>query len=195
MEEMYEVLKFIEHGGHCRQSMDCIRGKLLIEYLKENPRMEKSVLFRWFRQLCVCVEQYHRCRGQKDYRYLNPYSIVVSEDQALSLIDLEAPDNAFVMKEMQRRAVRNHFVKPVCERGMEKDHKADLFAYGKTIQFLLAYVEVEPEISRLEEFRLAKVIARCTGEAKASYENMGQVLDKLPPIPKEKKKKNKKNTL
>ena len=26
MEEMYEVLRFIEHGTQCRQSMDCVEG-------------------------------------------------------------------------------------------------------------------------------------------------------------------------
>ena len=110
---MYEVLRFIEHGAHCRQSMDCIRGTILIRYLKENPEIGKAGLFGWFRQLCVCVDQYHRCRKQKEYRYLNPYSIVVSEEGELLLLDLESPENAFVMKQMQKHAVRNHFVKPV----------------------------------------------------------------------------------
>ena len=64
MEEMYEVLRFIEHGTHCRQSMDCIRGNLLIRYLKERQGIGKSELFGWFRQLCVCVDQYHRCRSR-----------------------------------------------------------------------------------------------------------------------------------
>ena len=91
MEEMYEVLRFIEHGVHCRQSLDCIRGMLLIRYLQVEHRIGKKELFRWFRQLCVCVDQYHRCRKQREYRYLNPYSVVVSEDGELFLLDLEAP--------------------------------------------------------------------------------------------------------
>ena len=53
---MYEVLKFIEHDAHCRQSMDCVRGTVLLSYLKEHPQIEKAVLFGWFRELAVSVE-------------------------------------------------------------------------------------------------------------------------------------------
>ena len=180
MDEMYEVLRFIEHGTHCRQSMDCIRGTILIRYLKENPEIGKAGLFGWFRQLCVCVDQYHRCRKQKEYRYLNPYSIVVSEEGELLLLDLESPENAFVMKQMQKHAVRNHFVKPVCEMGTGREQKADLFAYGKTIQFLLAYTEAVPALTRREEIRLSRVISRCMGESVRGYTDISQVMKDLP---------------
>lgn len=177
---MYEVLRFIEHGTHCRQSMDCIRGTILIRYLKENPEIGKAGLFGWFRQLCVCVDQYHRCRKQKEYRYLNPYSIVVSEEGELLLLDLESPENAFVMKQMQKHAVRNHFVKPVCEMGTGRAQKADLFAYGKTIQFLLAYTETVPALTRREEAQLSRVISRCMGESARGYTDISQVMKDLP---------------
>lgn len=179
---MYEVLRFIEHGTYCRQSMDCIRGTPLIRYLKENPRIGKEELFKWFRQLCVCLDQYHRCRSWKEYRYLNPYSVIVSEEGELLLLDLEAPENAFVMKQMQKRAVRDHFVKPVCRIKAGKDQKADLFAYGKTIQFLLAYTEVVPALTRREETRLSRVIDRCMGESGREYEDITQVLKALPVV-------------
>lgn len=182
MEEMYEVLRFIEHGTYCRQSMDCIRGTPLIRYLKDNPRIGKEKLFKWFRQLGVCVDQYHRCRNWKEYRYLNPYSVIVSEEGELILLDLEAPENAFVMKQMQKRAVREHFVKPVCLIRAGKDQKADIFAYGKTIQFLLAYTEIVPALTRREETRLSRVIDRCMGESRREYEDIAQVLKSLPAV-------------
>lgn len=185
MEEMYEVLRFIEHGAHCRQSMDCVRGTLLAEFLNRNQQAEKAMLFRWFRELCVCLDQYHKSRKARgDYRYLNPYSIVVTEDNEFRLLDLEAPENAFVMKQMQRRPVRDHFVKPVCGTGMEKEYRADLFAYGRMVQFLLAYVAAEPDLTRLEEFRLARIVGRCTGEKKREYGSLGEVMRDLPAVPK-----------
>ena len=179
MEEMYEVLRFIEHGAHCRQSMDCIRGTLLVRYLKGRRGIGKAELFGWFRQLCVCVDQYHRCRKQKQYRYLNPYSIVVSEEGKLFLLDLEAPENGAVLKQMQKPAVREGFVKPVCEIGAG-GQSADIFAYGRTVQFLLAYTQGETELTRWEEMRLARMIARCTGEAGKPYADISQVLRDLP---------------
>ena len=51
MEEMYEVLKFIEHGAHCRQSMDCVQGTILLDYMKENPTVEKTVVPS---AVCLC---------------------------------------------------------------------------------------------------------------------------------------------
>ena len=57
MEEMYEVLRFIEHGAHCRQSMDCVRGTLLAEFLNRNQQAEKAMLFRRIRELCLCLDQ------------------------------------------------------------------------------------------------------------------------------------------
>lgn len=181
---MYEVLKFIEHGVHCRQSMDCVQGTILLNYLKENPRIEKGMLISWFRELAASVDQYHRSRSRQNYRYLNPCSIVVSEEGRLFLLDMEAPDNEPVMKRMQKRAVRNHFVKPVYEIGTAGNNDADLFAYGRTIQFVLAYSEVYPALSRWEENRLARVIDRCTGETHKKYADLQQVLKDLPPVPK-----------
>ncbi len=103
------------------------------------------------------------------------------------LLDLEAPGNAFVIKQMQKRAVRSHFVRPVCEMGTEKNRKADLFAYGKTIQFILAYAEISPEITRREEIRFSRIISRCIGESGRRYEDISQVFKEIPVL-KERRK-------
>ncbi len=182
MEEMYEVLSFVEHGAHCRQTMDCVQGTLLIEYIKENPQIEKQVLFEWFRKIGVCLDQYHRCRNRRSYRYLNPYSVVVTEERNIRLLDMEAPENGFVMKQMQKRAMREHFVKPVYGLGKERTNCADLFAYGKTLRFILACSCPEPELTRWEEARLLKLTERCMGESKKSYEDFQEVLKSLPSI-------------
>ena len=180
MEEMYEVMKFVEHGEHCRQSMDCVRGTTLLACLKEEPRVGKATLFRWFRELAVSVDQFHRCRNGQDYRYLNPCSIIVTEEGGLMLLDMEAPDNSAAARQMQTGAVREHFVKPVYRMGVTRNHEADLYAYGKTLQFMLACTDVSPSLSRWEELRLERLIARCTGEKKPRFEDMRQVVRALP---------------
>ena len=183
MEEMYEVLKFIEHGTTCRRSLDCVQGVSLIRRMKTHPGMDRRGLLVWFREIARCVDQYHRSGSGQDYRYLNPYSIIVTEEDGLRLLDLEAPDNASVIKQMQTGAVRDHFVRPVYDLGISRNHEADLFAYGKTIQFMLAYTEVRPSLTRLEEMKLQRVISRCTGESGKRYSDFGQVLKALPQIP------------
>lgn len=184
MEEMYEVLSFVEHGAHCRQAMDCVQGTLLIEYLREKPEVDKYVLFDWFRKIAVSMERYHRCRNYQNYKYLNPYSVVVMEDEDIRLLDMEAPENGFVMKQMQKRAMRSHFVKPVYEMESWRKNGADLFAYGKTVRFILACAYPVPELSRWEEARLMKLTERCMGETKREYEDFQDVLKELPAVKK-----------
>ena len=180
MEEMYEVLKFIEHGAQCRQSMDCEKGDLLIYYLQENRQLEKETLFEWFRQIGISADQFHRCRGGRKYRYLNPYSIVVAEDGRVYLLDLEAPENESVMKKMQQRTVRKHFVKTASgeEHGLAGD--PDLFGYGRTMQFVLAYTSVVPQLTGREEKRLEKIIERCTEFPRNRYSEIRQAAADIP---------------
>ena len=102
MEEMYEVLKFIEHGTTCRRSLDCVQGVSLIRRMKTHPGMDRRGMLVWFREIALCVDQYHRSGSGQDYRYLNPYSIIVTEEDGLRLLDLEAPDNRLVRRHTHR---------------------------------------------------------------------------------------------
>ena len=180
MEEMYEVLKFIEHGTQCRQSMDSESGELLIYCLRDRRQLEKKVLFEWFRQIGVSLDQFHRCRRGQRYRYLNPYSIVVAENGRVYLLDLEAPENERVMKQMQNRVVRKHFVKPVCGNGSDFEGDVDLFGYGRTMQFVLAYVTVTPGLSRREEKKMSRIIRRCTEVSGNRYSDVRQAAGDIP---------------
>ena len=180
MDEMYEVLRFIEHGTQCRQSVDCVEGSLLIYYLRDNPGVHKQMLFDWFRQIGMNLDQYHRCRKGQNYRFLNPYSLVVTEDGKLLLLNLDAQENEFVMKKMQQRALRTHFVKPVFSGGSAEIRQADLFAYGKTLQFMLAYSDVAPPLLKREEMRLSRIIDRCIGVRGKQYGDIAQVIRDLP---------------
>ena len=180
MEEMYEVLKFIEHGAHCRQSMDCVQGTLLISCLRGNPEIKKNILFEWFRQLALCLEQFQRCRNGQNYRYLSPYSIVVSEEEGLLLLDLDSPENEFAIKMMQHRAVRTRFVLPVRSGNGETAACADLFAMGRIIQLMLACVRVFPSMTRREEIRLFRLTERCTAASGKRYTDFRQLIKDLP---------------
>ncbi len=177
MEEMYEVLKFIEHGAHCRQSMDCVQGTLLISCLRGNPEIKKNILFEWFRQLALCLEQFHRCRNGRAYRYLSPYSVVVSEE-GLLLLDLDSPENEFAIKRMQHRAVRTRFILPV--QAGEQAAEADMFGLGRIIQLMLACFRVVPPLTGREEMRLFRLTERCTSVSGKRYEDFRQVLKDLP---------------
>ena len=193
MEEMYEVLRFIEHGTQCRQSMDCVEGTILIYYLRDHPMVEKRILFEWFRQIGTSLDQFHRCRKGQCYRYLNPYSVVVTGEGVLLLMNLEAPENEFVMKKMQQRAVRAHFLRPAAARRAGQMRAADLFGFGRTMQFMLACTEVVPGLTYWEKVpgltywekaKLARVISRCTESGRRQYEEIRQAVRELPEVRK-----------
>ncbi len=163
--------------------MDYLPGELLIYRLKRCPEMEKALLFDWMKQLLYQLELFHRCRGNESYRYLNPYSVLVTQEERLFLLDLEAESNEFVLRNMQKRAMRNHFVKPIINIRENTRISLDLYGYGKTIQFILANVNVEPSLTKREENRLEKIIDKCLCEnQKNQYEDLKQIKKELPSI-------------
>lgn len=181
MEKMYEVLRFQEYKDQCRQSADCLEGCLLIYYLQEHECIGKGQLFSWFRQLWKSLYDYQRSNGM-NYGCLTPYSVLVVGEAGLFLLDPVGEENGFIIKRMQQRAVRNHFIKKDGRQQGREQKSADLYGYGKLMQFLLASVRTEPELTRREAAKCQKVIAGCTGERQRPYERICQVQKDLPEI-------------
>ena len=182
----YEVIKFIEHGSKCRLTMDYVEGELLINRLQQGEVQEKQEMLGWFLALGEQLEQYHRCSKAKCYYYLNPYSVLITKEGKLMLLDLAAESNGFVLKNLQKRSMRQHFIKTELQSFKDPKLSKDLYGLGKTIQFVLAHVKVEPRLSPQEESRLTKVISKCLGEnPKKCYENLKQIQKELPQCKRE----------
>lgn len=161
--------------------MDYIPGELLIYRLKRCPDMEKTCLLSWTRQLLHQLEQYQLCKGGQNYRYVNPYSVLVTKEEKLLLLDLEAKSNEFVLLNMQKRAMRKHFMRPASSPLENGTISPDLYGYAKTIQFLLANTHASPSLTKREETRLEKIIDKCLCEnSKKQYENFKQIQKDLP---------------
>lgn len=183
IEAKYEVIRFIEHGMRCRPSMDRTTGELLIYRVRDHPYISKEQLFAWFRQLLEQLIQYHRCHDNQNYRYLNPYSVLVARDGKLLLLDLDAESNEFVLRNLQKRAMRAHFVKPVAHLTEGTGELLDLHGYGKTIQFILANLNIEPSLTRFQANKLEKVINKCLNESTGkSYKELKQLEKDLPAV-------------
>lgn len=181
IEKKYEVIRFIRHQNRCHPAMDCIAGQLLIYRVQQYPEMEKRVVLEWIEKLAEQLELYHQCKADQPYRYLNPYSVLVTGDEEVVLLDLEAKSNEFVMRNMQKQAVRNHFVRPIAYKKENNRQFLDVYSYGKTVQFLLASVKMKPALTKGEEIRLARVVEKCLGEnPKKRFEEMGQIRKELP---------------
>lgn len=166
----------------------------MIYRVRDNPQITKEQLFTWFGQLLEQVIQYHRCHDGQNYRYINPYSVLVARDGKLLLLDLDAESNGFVMRNLQKRAMRTHFVKPVVHITEGSGDLLDLYGYGKTIQFILANTNVEPSLSKFQENKLERIINKCLNESKGKqYKELKEVEKELPVINEKRKWKDKKD--
>lgn len=163
--------------------MDRVAGELLIYRIRDNPYVMKEQLFAWFQQLLEQLIQYHQCHENQNYRYLNPYSVLVTRDGKLLLLNLDADSNEFVLLNLQKRAMRAHFVKPIVHITEGAGEQLDLYGYGKTIQFILANTNVEPSLSRFQENKLEKIINKCLNESPGKkYNELIQIKKELPII-------------
>lgn len=192
----YEVLKFVEHGGKCRASMACVRGRLLIYRLKDLSGITKEQVFKWFKQLLNELDKYHRYKNGQSFRYLNPYSILVTEEEKIMLLDLSAQSNGFVLKNLQTAPMRRHFVRSGAGITENTPAAADLYHLGKTMQFILAQTENCISLTRREEYLFSGIIEKCLGgNPKKKYENLKQVQKALPNITHKEVKKQHKKTI
>lgn len=97
------------------------------------------------------------------------------------LLNLEDPQNEFVMKNMQKRSMRHHFVRAVQTFGENSKIAVDLYGLGKTVQFLLACTESLPGFRFWEEYQLTRFIQKCLQtEEKKRYGNLKEALKDLP---------------
>ena len=56
------------------------------------------------------LSQFHKCRGNPCYQYVNPYSVIVSEEREIYFLDMGAVSNEEELQNMQRRVVREYFL-------------------------------------------------------------------------------------
>ena len=87
------------------------------------------------------------------------------------------------MKNLQKRAVRSHFVKPIVRMKQNVQVSMDLYGYGKTVQFIMANTEIKPALTRKETYQIGKMIDKCIGEnAQRQYDDFSQVRRDIPII-------------
>ena len=159
--QSYEILKFVMHGDKCYISTDIVNGKPLIVWLKYHAHITKEQFYEWARQIIADLDHFHRCRGNPCYQYMNPYSVIVGEDRKVYLLDLASKEQEDMMHLMQRRYVREKFLSPENQYYQKSEEKEDIYGFGKTIQYVLSSVELEPEFKFLESVRIQKIITRC----------------------------------
>lgn len=196
VKEGYDVLRLIEHGQTCYISSEYVKGKILAGWLKAHPKITKERLFLLIRDITNQLSMIHKCRKKPYYQYVNPYSIIVTDEGEVYFLDLEAGSNEGQLRLMQKRAVREAFLPDEEPYYQKASLKLDIYGLGKTIQFLLAVTDPIPALYKREERKFLRIISRCLNDhSRLSYKNISEIRRSIPryiqrtrPIRKRKKK-------
>ncbi len=180
-EGAYDVLRFIEHNQVCHISTDVVEGYPLVQWLKNHPYIRKELLFHWLHSLVEQLSSLYRCRGKMVYQYVNPYSLILSEERELHLLDLNTKSNEKYRLKMQKRVVRELFLPPDNQYYQNACEELDIYGLGRTMQYLLSATEPEPQLSHLEERKFRKLIERCVNrDSRKSFQHISEIRACIP---------------
>lgn len=179
--EGYDVLRLIEHGRNCYISSEYVEGRILAGWIRFCPDVGKERLFSLMREISGQMNMLHKCRKKPCYQYVNPYSIVVTDEGKPYFLDLDAGSNEKRMRFMQRRIVRECFL-PQEEAYYQKgSRELDLYGLGKTFQYLLAAAAPDPSLTLREERRFLKIISKCLNyQSGSAYQSAAEIRKNIP---------------
>ncbi len=182
MQQEYEVLRFIEEKENCHICMDYVTGELLAEHIASKKTVEKEVFFKWILHLIKELEKAERARALEMYCVISPFHMVMKTDGSIALLNTYAKVN---LKKMQKYSLEK--ILPFFSKG---DTQEALYAFGRTMQYVLAHTQLVPAFKRSEERVLQKIILSCLKpNQKRKYRNLNQIEYKISKIKKRKKYK------
>lgn len=182
LQKKYDVLRFVKQGQDCHIVSDYVTGEILAEYLKKQPNITKEQLFLWIHQLIGELMAVSNIKDVSNYGYLNPFCIIIKQDNTISLLNLREESNFEILRVMEKNNISQLF--------FPKDQYDEIFAFGKTLQFILAKTNISPPLSKMEERKLKHIISKCLSDKfKKKYQNFLEIKSNFP---KKNKKKNKK---
>lgn len=179
--EGYDVLRLIDHNQRCYVSTDYVEGKPLVMWLKYHPNLTKEQLFLWIQEMARQLECIHRCQGNPCYQYVNPYSIIVTEEKQLYFLDMNTESNEKMIVRMNRRCIRENFLPPEANYYQTASVALDIYGLGKTIQYFISMVQPTPPLTRHEEAKLQKIISKSlNGHSKRTYKSVFELRKEIP---------------
>lgn len=150
----YEVIRFIERGTFCHASLDYVEGITLYDWVSSHENIDKNMFYMWMKELLQQLVLFHNQRGAPCYGKLNPYNVVIMRKGKIALIAEPETDAG--------RTLDKYFI-PIDDR-----QNIDVYCMGKLIQFIMAHLLCEPRLSKMEEYKLQKIVKKCleTGSKK-----------------------------
>lgn len=159
----YAVFEFLNHGKQYYRVNHVKKGMSLMQYVKVSESISKKEFYRWIFSVVEQLEKYYKSEetGDQAYGYLNPLSIILTEDGQVALLDITAEENKDLMKRMQKRNFRMLFV---CEEQIltsEMEQRDDLYSWGRSLQFIWSRGRFNEKFSKIESWYLRRLIERC----------------------------------
>ena len=99
--QKYEVLRMLQRENEYILSMDYAEGMLLICAVQEESVLQKEEVLRRIYQLTQQLAWSQKKNPGRSYRYLNPYSVVLTKEETL-LLDMEAESTSTMTTPMSR---------------------------------------------------------------------------------------------
>ncbi len=175
------VLKLVQHGNRVFVSTDYIRGVPLADWVRKNPAITRKKFLDWVRKLTEELGNFHRCKGNPCYQYLNPYSVFISEDGTLRLLDPAADGQEEYLGMMKRKGIRENFLSPDNLYYQKVSVQEDLYSLGKVIQYMLSAMTVRPKLGWIREQKFRRIIRSCTGpDPEKRAQSAEEVLQMIP---------------
>lgn len=157
----YAVLRFFEQGEQCYKINDISKGKSILDFVKTNERIEKEEVCRWFAGLATQLLLHYKC-VQSAYGYVNPYTMIVSAEDKILLLDMDANENTDLLKRMKKKSFRSIFCKEKSGADSTLEAEEDLFGFGQLLLFVVEKGNFILKFTTIEKLRLKKIIQECT---------------------------------
>lgn len=155
----YTIIRFLDQGSNCYKINDLVQGTTLIQYVKQGKIIKKQQMYEWFAMLVRQLRNYYK--SEEVYGYVNPCTIVISEEDQVYLLDIHAKENEELLKRMQKKSFRMLFIREEQILEQEMERADDIYGLGKVMQFVMAKATFEKEFTIWERKRMLLLIRRC----------------------------------
>lgn len=157
----YAVIRFLNQNGYCHMVSDYVKGYSLMQCVKMEIPVTKKCLIQWMAELAYQMEQYSRCEREKAYGCMNPYAVIVTEEEKILLLDTADRESEDTVRRMRKKKVRTLFVRRNHVLSQRMDKEDDWYGFGKTMQFMREKIHLEERLTKREEWKLRRIENRC----------------------------------
>ncbi len=167
MQQSYEVIRFVGQNGKFHIVMDYVEGELLSSFIQSEESMSKKLFFRLMSEVAKELEGLERSNATEYVPCLTPFHIVIKEDQSVAFLKY----NEKYHKKLEK----------VVDQFIPSDGSNNYFySYGRVLQFVLMKVRLRPRLTKMEEFKIKRIISKCMEtNSKRQFKDVRELLSKL----------------